>query len=197
MSYNHSGCLAGGNGCKFSLCFIPWTSDERLNRYRLSPFTYLIEGLLGQALGRSPIVCSDIEYVTVDPPSGQTCGQFFEQYISGAGGYLRDPSASSGCQFCSFATTDEMLGVSFNISYDHRWRNVGIMFAYILFNVSHVLNIGLISAHKIFDSSLAFTSSHTCSASEDAVSSPPSKHAFHDHERCLAVFLPHGLSISH
>ncbi|KAF4583486.1 hypothetical protein EYR38_002237 [Pleurotus pulmonarius] len=106
--------------------------------YRLSPFTYLIEGLLGQALGRSPIVCSDIEYVTVDPPSGQTCGQFFERYISSAGGYLRDPSASSGCQFCSFATTDEMLGASFNISYDHRWRNVGLLFAYILFNFAGI-----------------------------------------------------------
>ncbi|KAF4598086.1 hypothetical protein EYR38_006480 [Pleurotus pulmonarius] len=102
--------------------------------YHLSPFTYYIEGILGQALGRSPIVCSDIEYVTVNPPAGQTCSQFFQQYISLAGGYLEFPDASSGCRFCAFASTDEFLLSSFNITYNHRWRNFGIMFAFILFN---------------------------------------------------------------
>ncbi|KIJ14545.1 hypothetical protein PAXINDRAFT_169702, partial [Paxillus involutus ATCC 200175] len=41
--------------------------------YRVSPFTYLIEGLLGQAIGHQPINCSSTELVTVQPPSGMTC----------------------------------------------------------------------------------------------------------------------------
>ncbi|KAF7428110.1 hypothetical protein PC9H_007329 [Pleurotus ostreatus] len=102
--------------------------------YHLSPFTYYIEGILGQALGRSAIVCSEIEYVTVNPPAGQTCSQFFQQYISNAGGYLEFPDASSGCRFCAFASTDEFLFSGFNITYGHRWRNFGIMLAFIVFN---------------------------------------------------------------
>lgn len=102
----------------------------------------LITSSLTTALGRSAIVCSDIEYVTVNPPAGQTCSQFFQQYISNAGGYLEFPDASSGCRFCAFASTDEFLFSGFNITYGHRWRNFGIMLAFIVFNVSRYFDDG-------------------------------------------------------
>ncbi|KAG6855947.1 hypothetical protein H0H87_009113, partial [Tephrocybe sp. NHM501043] len=104
--------------------------------YRLSPYTYLIEGLIGQALGRKPIVCSSVELVTLDPPSGQTCQGFLQTYINNAGGYVTNPSATSGCEFCAFATTDQFLGSSFNILYSHHWRNFGLFIAYIIFNIT-------------------------------------------------------------
>ncbi|KAG6888337.1 hypothetical protein C0995_009084 [Termitomyces sp. Mi166 len=66
--------------------------------YRLSPYTYLIEGLIGQALGRKPIVCSAVELVSLDPPSGQTCKAYLQTYINSAGGYVTNPTATSGCQ---------------------------------------------------------------------------------------------------
>ncbi|PFH49073.1 hypothetical protein AMATHDRAFT_148472 [Amanita thiersii Skay4041] len=103
--------------------------------YRLSPYTYLVEGLLGQALGRQQITCSPIEYVTLNPPSGQTCAQYLNPFISFAGGYLTNPNVTSSCQFCSMRTTDQFLGASFNIFYSHRWRNVGLMAAFICFNI--------------------------------------------------------------
>ncbi|KAJ7126742.1 ABC-2 type transporter-domain-containing protein [Mycena epipterygia] len=103
--------------------------------YHLSPFTYLVEGLLGQALGKHAIVCSTTELVTVNPPSGQTCGEYFGPYISFAGGYLTNSNATSGCEFCSTATTDQFLGASFNISYSHHWRDAGLLFAYIGANI--------------------------------------------------------------
>ncbi|RDB27092.1 Brefeldin A resistance protein [Hypsizygus marmoreus] len=106
--------------------------------YRLSPFTYLIEGLLGQALGKGKITCSPIELVKLNPPSGQTCASYLQTYISAHGGYLTNPSATSGCEFCAFATTDEFLGASFNIYYSHRWRNVGLLCAYIVFNIAAI-----------------------------------------------------------
>ncbi|KAJ6624079.1 ABC-2 type transporter-domain-containing protein [Mycena sp. CBHHK59/15] len=90
--------------------------------YHVSPFTYLTEGLLGQA-------CEH------EPPSGQTCGQYLATYIANAGGYLTNPDASSACEFCSTATTDQFLGASFNIFYSHHWRDAGLMFAYIGFNI--------------------------------------------------------------
>ncbi|RDB27068.1 Brefeldin A resistance protein [Hypsizygus marmoreus] len=106
--------------------------------YHVSPFTYLIEGLLGQALGRQSITCSSVELVNLNPPSGQTCGAYLETFISSRGGYLTDPSATSNCEFCAFATTDQFLGASFNIFYGHRWRNVGLLFAFILFNIAAI-----------------------------------------------------------
>lgn len=123
--------------------------------YRLSPFTYLIEGnyqlhlisfsscthrvikgLLGQAIGHQQITCSSKEYSTLQPPSGSTCASYLATYISNKGGYLLNPDATSACQFCSSRTTDQFFGPKFNISYDHRWRNVGLFCAYIVFNVS-------------------------------------------------------------
>ncbi|KAK7033390.1 pleiotropic drug resistance ABC transporter [Favolaschia claudopus] len=103
--------------------------------YRVSPYTYLIEGLLGQALGKHPVVCSAIELVRVDPPSGETCEQYFAPYISFAGGYLTNPEASSACEFCSTATTDQLLGPSFNIFYSNHNRDALLMLAYIGFNI--------------------------------------------------------------
>ncbi|KAJ7067216.1 pleiotropic drug resistance ABC transporter [Mycena amicta] len=103
--------------------------------YHLSPFTYLTEGLLGQALGKHAITCSAVELVTLEPPTGETCGQFMAAYIKNAGGYVANGDATSGCRFCSTATTDEFLEASFNIFYSHHWRNTGLLFAYIGFNI--------------------------------------------------------------
>ncbi|KAF8206137.1 pleiotropic drug resistance ABC transporter [Mycena galopus ATCC 62051] len=103
--------------------------------YHVSPFNYLIEGLLGQALGKHEIVCSAIELVRVDPPSGQTCGAYFAPYMSFAGGYLTNANATSACEFCSTATTDQFLEPNFNIYYSHHWRNAALLFAYIGFNI--------------------------------------------------------------
>ncbi|KAJ7196400.1 pleiotropic drug resistance ABC transporter [Mycena pura] len=103
--------------------------------YRVSPFTYLVEGLLGQALGKHDVTCAAVELLKVDPPSGQTCGTYFAQYISSSGGYLTNSDATSACEFCSTATTDQLLGPSFNIVYSHHWRDAGLMFVYIGFNI--------------------------------------------------------------
>ena len=107
--------------------------------YRVSPFTYLIEGLLGQAIGKQEINCSAIEFVTLNPPSGMTCGEYMGLFISSAGGYLTNAADSVSCRYCSTRTTDQFLEGNFNIFYSHRWRNVGIMLAFTAFNVSWFL----------------------------------------------------------
>jgi len=103
--------------------------------YRLSPYTYLIEGLLGQAIGNQEINCSAVEFVTLEPPSGLTCQDYMGAFTSVAGGYITNPEATSSCNFCAFRTTDQFLGLTFNIFYHHRWRDVGIVAAFIVFNV--------------------------------------------------------------
>ncbi|KAH9995929.1 ABC-2 type transporter-domain-containing protein [Russula compacta] len=103
--------------------------------YRVTPYTYIVEGLVGQAVGHSEITCAPIEYVTVQPPSGQTCQQYLSLYIQNLGGYLTNPSATDDCQFCSYRTTDQFLQSNSNIFYSHHWRNFGLVWVYIGFNV--------------------------------------------------------------
>ncbi|KAJ7168526.1 pleiotropic drug resistance ABC transporter [Mycena filopes] len=103
--------------------------------YHVSPFTYLTEALLGQALGKRAITCGAVELVHMNPPAGQTCGQYLATYIAEAGGYLTNADATSACEFCSTATTDQFLGASFNIFYSNHWRDAGLLFAYIGANI--------------------------------------------------------------
>ncbi|KAF8624553.1 hypothetical protein AX15_005817 [Amanita polypyramis BW_CC] len=106
--------------------------------YRLSPYTYLIEGLLGQAIGHKLVSCSPVEFVTLNPPSGLTCAQYMDPFIASAGGYLANPSATDACRFCSVRSTDDFLANSFNIFYRHHWRNFGFMMAFISFNICSI-----------------------------------------------------------
>ncbi|KAJ7649950.1 pleiotropic drug resistance ABC transporter [Roridomyces roridus] len=106
--------------------------------YHVSPYTYMVEGLLGQALGKHNITCSPVELVTLNPPAGQTCSQYMGNYISSAGGYLTNGDATSSCEFCSTATTDQFLQASFNIFYSHHWRNCGLLFVYIGVNIAGI-----------------------------------------------------------
>lgn len=88
------------------------------------------------AIGRQRIQCSDMELVTIEPPAGLSCASFMARFISDSGGYLENPDASSACRFCSARTTDEWMGSSFNIFYKNHWRDFGLFWAYIVFNVS-------------------------------------------------------------
>lgn len=129
--------LVGGDGC----------TDYRLSRISLKVFwvkvrftrrsfvSFLII-FSSSAIGKKEIQCSPVEYVTVVPPSGMSCSQYMDPYISNFGGYLQRSMSTFACSFCPFATTDHYLAYSFNISYDHHWRNFGLMFAFIAFNVS-------------------------------------------------------------
>jgi ATP-binding cassette subfamily G (WHITE) protein 2 (SNQ2) len=118
----------------------------------VSPYKWLIEGVVGQgrpysrngkpfvltsiiAVGKNQITCSELEYVKLEPPSGSTCLQYLEGFISKAGGYVLNEDATSGCQYCSFRTTDEFLSTSFTIAYSHHWRNLGIVIAFTVINV--------------------------------------------------------------
>lgn len=102
--------------------------------YRVSPFTYLVEGMLSVGVANTEVVCAANEYLTFNPPSMRTCGEYMEPYISSVGaGYLLDPNATTDCQFCQLSSTNSFLaGVSSN--YDNRWRDFGLLWVFIIFN---------------------------------------------------------------
>ncbi|THU83339.1 putative ABC multidrug transporter [Dendrothele bispora CBS 962.96] len=135
----------GGNlaNMMFSLCLVfcgVLVGPTRLPgfwifMYRVSPFTYMVDGMLSVGVANTAATCSDIEISVIDPPSGQTCFQYLEPYIQALQtGSVSNPNATSACQFCSLTDTNSFLA-QVSASYDHRWRNFGLLWGYVVFNI--------------------------------------------------------------
>ncbi|KAF9877262.1 ABC-2 type transporter [Colletotrichum karsti] len=103
--------------------------------YRVNPFTYLVEGLLGTGLANAGIRCAKNEFLQMNPPPGQTCGQYLQTYIAQAGGYLADPTAAGNCSLCTTSNTNEVLA-GVHVEFGNRWRDLGILFAFVFFNAA-------------------------------------------------------------
>jgi ATP-binding cassette subfamily G (WHITE) protein 2 (PDR) len=125
----------------FSLCLVfcgvlvPLNSLPGFWKFmnRVSPFTYLVEGMLSTGVANTNVICSAVEYVSLQPQNGLTCGEYMAPYIAEVGGYVLDPSATSNCSFCSMDSTNTFLA-AFNIFYKNVWRDFGLMWVYIVFN---------------------------------------------------------------
>ncbi|KAJ4291758.1 hypothetical protein N0V90_009653 [Kalmusia sp. IMI 367209] len=102
--------------------------------YRVSPFTYWIGGMCATLLHDRPVVCTDTEVSRFNPPSGQTCRQYLSDYLLNAPGVLQNPDATADCRYCSLRNSDQFLAGS-NIFYSERWRNFGILWAFVIFNI--------------------------------------------------------------
>jgi ABC-type multidrug transport system permease subunit len=102
--------------------------------YRVSPFTYWVSGMVSTMLAGREVVCSSSEVSTLDPPAGQTCGQYLGNYAQAAMGTIQNPDATASCQYCALSNADQFLAGS-SIFYSERWRNFGILFAFVSFNV--------------------------------------------------------------
>lgn len=102
--------------------------------YRVSPFTYIVDGLLSVGIANTRVVCAPQELLNFNPPSNESCGTYMADYISEAGGYLTNPQATTNCEFCTVEYTNVFLE-QLSSSYSHRWRNFGIIFAFVVFNI--------------------------------------------------------------
>lgn len=101
--------------------------------YRVSPFTYIIGGIAATGLYGESITCSENELSIMEPPLDQTCGEYLREYLTQNGGEVYNPSATSQCRYCSLSSADQFLS-AVGISWTNRWRNFGIVWAYVVFN---------------------------------------------------------------
>lgn len=134
----------GGNiaNLMFSLCLIfcgvlaqPSTFPRFwIFMYRVSPFTYMVSGLLSGGLANSRVQCAQNELIRVQPTEGQTCGEYMQPWVNRNGGYVANQNATNDCNFCAISDTNVFLK---SISSDYRdyWRNFGILWVYIIFNI--------------------------------------------------------------
>ncbi|KAK0310505.1 hypothetical protein LTR54_007545 [Friedmanniomyces endolithicus] len=102
--------------------------------YRLSPFTYWVASMADALLYGRPIVCAADETSVFDPPAGETCGSYMAPYLTQAPGVLQNPQATAGCQYCGLTSANQFLA-GINVSYSDRWRDFGLMWVYVGFNV--------------------------------------------------------------
>jgi ABC-type multidrug transport system permease subunit len=103
--------------------------------WRVSPLTYIVGGLAATVLHDREVRCARNELAIFDPPGGTTCGDYLDQFLrGGAPGRLYNPISTSACEYCPLTNGDQFLAGS-KIFWSHRWRNFGIGWAYIGFNV--------------------------------------------------------------
>ncbi|GES59343.1 pleiotropic drug resistance protein PDR [Aspergillus terreus] len=108
--------------------------------YRVSPFTYLVSGMLSTGVSGADAICENYEFLRFPPPANQTCGDYMSNYIAAKGGYLQDPGSTTDCNFCSISNTDTFLA-AVHSDFKDAWRNFGLMWVYIVFNVFAAVGI--------------------------------------------------------
>jgi pleiotropic drug resistance (PDR) family protein len=138
----------GGNlaNLMFSLCLIfcgvlaqPSTFPRFwIFMYRLSPFTYMVSGMLSIGLANSVVECAQNELIHFNPRPNQTCGEYIADWKALAGGKMHNPEATENCNFCAVEDTNVFLA-SISSSYSTVWRNFGILWAYVIFNIAAAL----------------------------------------------------------
>ncbi|TKA56336.1 hypothetical protein B0A49_12974, partial [Cryomyces minteri] len=102
--------------------------------YRVSPLTYWVAGIVSTELHGRTIDCSAAESSIFNPPAGETCQSYLAPYLAIAPGTLQNPTATANCRYCSLSNADQFMAGS-NIYWSERWRNFGIMWVYIIFNI--------------------------------------------------------------
>ncbi|KAF5551419.1 ABC transporter CDR4 [Fusarium mexicanum] len=102
--------------------------------YRVSPLTYLIGAMISNGVGKQEVTCSEIEFLQFQTPANLTCGEYVGQFVQAVGGALSNPGANQTCLYCPIASTDTYLG-TLSIRYSERWRNFGLIWAFIMFDV--------------------------------------------------------------
>ncbi|KAI4740950.1 ABC drug exporter AtrF [Aureobasidium sp. EXF-12298] len=104
--------------------------------YWLSPFKYLLEGLLALVTHGLPIECDSQELASFSAPPGQTCDTYAGPYAQQSGGYVIT-QANGLCGFCQYRDGDA-FAASFNVHWTYVWRDYGIFWVYIFFNFAVV-----------------------------------------------------------
>lgn len=84
--------------------------------YYVTPFHYLLEGLLSVAVHGQKIVCAANELARFHAPPGQTCQSYTEAFIDSFGGYVQN-GTNGICEFCPHATGDEYVSTSHLFSF--------------------------------------------------------------------------------
>ncbi|KAF5093006.1 hypothetical protein D0Z03_002595 [Geotrichum reessii] len=134
----------GGNiaNLLFSLCLIfcgVMATPEAMPgfwifMYRVSPLTYIVQGLLSTGITGAQITCSAREILSLPAPNGLTCSEYLGPYAKATFGNILNPNATSICEYCTMSSSGPFLE-SVHALIGQAWRNFGIVIGFIAINV--------------------------------------------------------------
>jgi len=101
--------------------------------YWVNPSTWWIGGVLAATLDGIPVNCSSSEAAHFNPPPGQTCYEYTNDYTMQINGLLKNPTDSNDCQLCLISSGNQYLE-SLNISASDKWRDFGIFLVFVFSN---------------------------------------------------------------
>ncbi|KAI5464881.1 ABC-2 type transporter-domain-containing protein [Mariannaea sp. PMI_226] len=102
--------------------------------YQLDPLTRLVGGMVTTALHGLPVVCKPHELNAFTAPPNMTCGEYMQPFFErGGSGYLIN-NATKDCEYCAYKVGDEFYK-TFNLTFDNRWRDMGIYSAFVASNI--------------------------------------------------------------
>ncbi|KAF6754266.1 ABC-transporter [Ephemerocybe angulata] len=102
--------------------------------YQLNPYTRTLAAMVSTELNGLVIRCKADEFAIFNPPSGQTCGQWANEFVGIFGGYIDNLNDTIACRYCQFKVGNEFYE-PLNILYSHRWRDAFILFSFFVFNL--------------------------------------------------------------
>ncbi|KAH7394625.1 ABC transporter [Pyrenochaeta sp. MPI-SDFR-AT-0127] len=120
-------------GTLVSFCGVlaPYSQIQEFWRYwmyYLNPFTYLMGSLLVFADWDWDVQCTEAEFATFNPPSGQSCAQYLDAWMAGPGSRMNlvNPDATADCRVCQFTTGRDYLHTVNLTEYHFGWRDAAI-----------------------------------------------------------------------
>jgi ATP-binding cassette, subfamily G (WHITE), member 2, SNQ2 len=120
--------------CGVTIPYPQMPEGWRVWLYQLDPFTRLVSGMVTTALHGEPVNCRSSELNRFAAPDGQTCGEYMEAFFANGGlGYIVS-NDTQDCEYCAYRVGDEFYA-PFNMSFDNRWRDLGIFACYIVSNL--------------------------------------------------------------
>jgi ABC-type multidrug transport system permease subunit len=96
--------------------------------------------MLSTGVSGTTASCEQVEFLNLSPPDNTTCYNFLQSYMDINQGYLQNPNATSDCTFCQISSTDTFLA-AVQSNFDDAWRNFGLMWVYIAFNIAGAIFI--------------------------------------------------------
>ena len=107
--------------------------------FYLSPFTWFVEGMFGDAVKGKPVRCAPMEMNRIYPPSGQSCDSYLGNFTSslnqpakpGTGYYETAPDGS--CLYCTYREAEDYINNIWMHS-KNEYRDIGLVIVYIIFN---------------------------------------------------------------
>ncbi|KAJ5972447.1 CDR ABC transporter [Penicillium vulpinum] len=106
--------------------------------YNISPLFYLGEGVTVDVLQDLAIQCKESEVSVFYAANGTSCGQYAEDFLKTATGYLLNPASTTECQYCRYRDGQSYYQ-QYGYEFAHRNRNIGIFIGFIAFNFTMVL----------------------------------------------------------